>query len=224
MGWVIRARCRRAEDEHGREDRDLVAADDGEDVVVTVPRRELADESNLGEGAALVPGILNDDAVTVERCQSLGASEHSDIDTGGAETSGADRTVHAGTDDQHSGVIVLRGRICLRGLKGRRHGRAVRFEAIRKGCPARGFDQPEAERDFHQGLSHGAHFTPIGRLLFPNCRRILQRLFPDNGSVHLLSCVSAAGRDALSQGDDYATGYGFRISFPAILKALQIAD
>jgi len=36
-------------------------------------------------------------------------------------------------------------------------------------------------------------------------RRILQRLFPNNGSVHLLFCVSAAGRDALSQGDDYAT-------------------
>jgi hypothetical protein len=38
-----------------------------EDVVVAVRGRELADEGNLGDGAPLVEGVLDDDAVALTR-------------------------------------------------------------------------------------------------------------------------------------------------------------
>jgi hypothetical protein len=82
----------------------LIAADDDEYVVVAILGEKLADELHLGDGAALVEGILDDDAVALQHGAALGTGEHGDIDAGGVETGGANRAVHTRANDENSGV------------------------------------------------------------------------------------------------------------------------
>jgi hypothetical protein len=62
---------------------------------------------DLGDGAPLVEGVLDDDAIALQDGEALGAGEDGDIDAAGVQAGGADRAVSARADHENSGLVAF---------------------------------------------------------------------------------------------------------------------